>query len=244
MAVLAVARIGAVPPLQPDDPRRHPKMAIVAEGGVAFEVPYAPNDVSLDGVAPTFVQVDRAGRRPLLIKSASGLEVLTFDLVFGHPDPQESIAGELAALRDLAASGDRCRIRLDDTSAAHKWRLTGFTQQVIARQYGTNAPTRALCNLTFTEVSDPLISITRRGGDGGGKGNSGKGGKKNDDDKRPKFYTVKKGDTLPSIAKEFYGNPSVWPKIADANKIRHPKKDLKVGTKLKLPMIDQYAWGS
>jgi nucleoid-associated protein YgaU len=33
-----------------------------------------------------------------------------------------------------------------------------------------------------------------------------------------RFYTVKSGDTLSKIAKEFYGNPSKYPTIFEANK--------------------------
>jgi nucleoid-associated protein YgaU len=49
-------------------------------------------------------------------------------------------------------------------------------------------------------------------------------------------YTVKKGDTLSSIAREAYGNANAWNKIFAANKdkIKDPKK-LTIGTVLKIP---------
>ena len=34
----------------------------------------------------------------------------------------------------------------------------------------------------------------------------------------PKTYTVKKGDCLYNIARQFYGNPNEWKKIYNANK--------------------------
>jgi nucleoid-associated protein YgaU len=39
-------------------------------------------------------------------------------------------------------------------------------------------------------------------------------------------YTVKAGDTLSKIAKEVYGDPSQWKKIAEANKATVPNPDL------------------
>ena len=39
-------------------------------------------------------------------------------------------------------------------------------------------------------------------------------------------YTVKSGDTLSKIAKEVYGDPSQWKKIAEANKEKVPNPDL------------------
>lgn len=234
MATTAVFRPIVGGPDRPDDlpprshQRRHPKMKIVPEGGDPFTVPYAPRDSQSDDLVPTWATVPRGGQAPLLLRSGGRLPTMSFDLVFGHPDPRRSIERELARLRRLAASGKRFRVRLDATSAAHRWRLTGFSQTILARQHGTNEPTRAICSLTFTAASDSVVQVgpVTGGSKGGGR----------DHDKRPKFYVVKKGDTLQGIAKRFYGEASYWRRIADANKIRDPKK-VKVGLKLRLPRI-------
>lgn len=226
---------GGLPPRTQPRRKRHPKMKIVPEGGDPFVVPYAPRESSMDGVVPSWSTVERGGRDPLLLRAGSQLETMSFDLVFGHPDPQDSIEEELKRLRKLAGSGNRFRVKLDATSAARLWRLTGFTQTVVSRQRGTNEPTRALCSLTFTAASDAVVQVgpVSGGAKGGGKGGDGKGGKGKKDE-IPKFYVVKKGDTLSAIAKRFYGETSFWRRIADANKIRDPRK-LKVGTRLTLP---------
>lgn len=51
-----------------------------------------------------------------------------------------------------------------------------------------------------------------------------------------KFYTVKSGDTLGKIAKEFYGNASEYPKIFEANQpmLTDPDK-IYVGQNLRIP---------
>jgi nucleoid-associated protein YgaU len=50
------------------------------------------------------------------------------------------------------------------------------------------------------------------------------------------WYEVKPGDTLSKIAKAFYGDPSLYPKIFEANKDSLKNPDLiKVGQKLRIP---------
>lgn len=51
-----------------------------------------------------------------------------------------------------------------------------------------------------------------------------------------RVHTVKSGDTLTSIAKQYYGDASNWQKILDANKdILKSPNSLQVGQKLKIP---------
>lgn len=56
---------------------------------------------------------------------------------------------------------------------------------------------------------------------------SGSGGGK-------KTYTVKRGDTLSSIASKQCGNANLWPKIAEANRIKDPRT-IKPGQVLTIP---------
>lgn len=202
----------------------NPKMQIIAEGGKTFTVPYAPREGTLTGVAPVFDNIGRGGRSPLLLRSGDSLEEYSFELIVAYPDPQQSVEDELEKLRDMAESGKRMAVRLNPTTARKQWRITGFSQQTIGLVHGTNDASRALVSLTLTQASDAAVNV---GPLSGGKGGDG-------DKDRPKFYTFKKGDTLQEIAKRFYGKASAWQKIADANKIRDPKK-IKVGTKLRLP---------
>jgi hypothetical protein len=56
---------------------------------------------------------------------------------------------------------------------------------------------------------------------------------------RERWYTVKPGDTLASIAKEFYGDPSLWRKIYEANldRIKDPSI-LYPGQRLRIPYLN------
>lgn len=50
------------------------------------------------------------------------------------------------------------------------------------------------------------------------------------------WYEVKKGDTLSKIAKQFYGDASLYPKIFEANRDRLKNPDLiQIGQKLRIP---------
>jgi hypothetical protein len=237
MTALAIARF----PVAPERPDvsiarlgpSHPKMQLIVEGGQVFTVQYAPRDSVLDGVAPTFASVDRGGRRPLLLEAGGTLETLSYDLILGYRDPQASIEQLLGDLYAIAKSGKRLQVKLDPTAGRHTWRITQFSQNIIARQHGTNHATRAVCTVQMTEVSDPVREVGPLSGGHSGGGSSGGGTRPI---KNPTHYVVKKGDTLQSIAKHFYGKTSYWRKIADLNKIRDPKK-LKVGQKLKLPPL-------
>jgi nucleoid-associated protein YgaU len=56
------------------------------------------------------------------------------------------------------------------------------------------------------------------------------------DNDATQWYEVKKGDTLSKIAKEFYGDASLYPQIFEANRdhLTDPNK-IRVGQKLRIP---------
>jgi nucleoid-associated protein YgaU len=55
----------------------------------------------------------------------------------------------------------------------------------------------------------------------------------------PRIYVVQKGDSLSKIAKQFYGSPSDWRRIFDANRERIKDPDLiQPGWKLTIPEED------
>ena len=50
------------------------------------------------------------------------------------------------------------------------------------------------------------------------------------------WYEVKKGDTLSKIAKQFYGDPSLYTKIFEANQDQLKNPDvIQIGQKLRIP---------
>ena len=61
-------------------------------------------------------------------------------------------------------------------------------------------------------------------------------GKPAEDDPYAQYYVVQRGDSLSKIAKEFYGDMSLYPKIFEANRniLDDPNK-IKPGQRLRIP---------
>lgn len=53
------------------------------------------------------------------------------------------------------------------------------------------------------------------------------------------LYKVKQGDTLDSIALNYYNNPTFYWIIADANNIQNPFIKLKVDSQIKIPLFNE-----
>lgn len=51
------------------------------------------------------------------------------------------------------------------------------------------------------------------------------------------LHTVKQGETLDSLALEYYGNPTLYWIICSYNHIQNPYKQLCVGEKIKIPSL-------
>lgn len=195
----------------------HPKMTIVAEGGRILVVPYAPRETETTGVGPTYSTVTRAGRKALVFRTETGLRKMSFELVIASWSVDHSIEGVLKQLRSLAEEGQRMRVNLDDTSAVNLWLMTEFTQAVTHRQHGTNKATRATCAVVFTEAVSAAPYV---GPVSGGAAPA----KITPPAPKPaaRSHLVVKGDTLWGIARKFYGNGALYPRIADANRVRNP----------------------
>lgn len=91
----------------------------------------------------------------------------------------------------------------------------------------SDQPRRQFWKIRFLEYSKgDTVKLKKRKARGR---DDGKGG-----GDRKKKYTVKKGDTLQSIARDLYGDQSKWKKIAEANNLRNGR-NLTPGDKLKIP---------
>ena len=226
MATLTIIQpIAAAAALSP-----HPKARIRAENGVEVVLPYAPRGTQLGGFADKWDTLDRPGRKPLVMRGADGLLTCSLSFTLARLDHQASVEDYIDALKTIA--GTRQRVTLLNLSPQERgpWRVSSMTITGELRQHGTNAITRATVALELVEASDPNPQVGPvAGGSGSGAGASGPG-----KGKWPKSYTVKKNDTLRTIANKFYGDPGLWQRIGKANNIKKPTP-LKVGRKLKIP---------
>lgn len=218
MAALTIS----LPRVQPP-PAKRPRLR--TEKGIEFEFPYAPRGSSLGGLADPVTVQARPGRKPLTLRDGDNIASLDLGIVLAKLDHQQPVETYINQLRRIAESGQRVTILGLSPQERGPWRIDDLTITGELRRQGDNAITRATATLSLVEASDANPKVGPVSGGHGGKGG-----------KRPKFYKVRKGDTLRKIANRFYGDPGVWRQIAKANGIKNPDK-LKVGRKLKLPKV-------
>lgn len=218
MAALTIS----LPRVQPP-PAKRPRLR--TEKGIEFEFPYAPRGSSLGGLADPVTVQARPGRKPLTLRDGDNIASLDLGIVLAKLDHQQPVEAYINQLRRIAESGQRVTVLGLSPQERGPWRVDDLTITGELRRQGDNAITRATATLSLVEASDANPKVGPVSGGHGGKGG-----------KRPKFYKVRKGDTLRKIANRFYGDPGVWRQIAKANGIKNPDK-LKVGRKLKLPKV-------
>lgn len=205
----------------------HPKARIRTEKGKVLVLPFAPRGNTIGGWADPITIQPRPGRKPLALRDGDGLTTLGLTFTLARADHQEPIEDYLRALATIAGSGHRITLVNMSPQERGPWRISDVTVTGELKQHGTNQITRATVTLALVEASDANPKI---GPVSGGHGGHGPG-------KHPKFYTIRKGDTLRKIANRFYGDPGVWRQIAKANNIKDPTR-LKVGRKIKLPKVN------
>lgn len=223
-------------------PKGQPKATIITDGGIRLELPFAPREQDHGGLADTFEQLGRPGRKPLVTYTAEGLRACSFTVLLAHPDHTRPVEGYITRLKRIAGSGDRITLtNLGALTAGVVWTLNDVSIRTLLLQPGTNAITRAEASLAFVEASDAVVNVgplsggkKPRKGKKGGRSRNDKGGKGGKGKATVQRYTVKAGDTLARIALRFYDNPNEWRRIAKASGIRDPRR-LKVGTRLTIP---------
>lgn len=201
------------------------KAVLEAERGTKLRLRYAPRTGDLDGLADVWQRLDRPGRKPLTLRTGRRLPTLALEVTIARPDHQDSVEDVLAKLVDLGEASDRVIISGLSPLERGPWRIDGLKITGTLRQEGTNHFTRATATLSLVAASDAL---SRRGPLSGGKDGA---------DGKVTRYTVKKGDTLRSIAAKpsVYGTPQKWQRLAEANNIKRPNVELKPGRVLKVP---------
>ena len=132
------------------------------------------------------------------------------------------LLGRASAPDDSADEAENLRARLAQANA----QIKDLEEEV---KFGA-APTP-----TETPAETPGPDDTDDGTQpaGGGFGGPGRDEDDNEGDEEVETYTVKEGDTLNSIAQEFFDDPSAGTCIADANDI--DPTQLTVGTEIQIP---------
>jgi LysM repeat protein len=186
------------------------RMYLYSESGrLALAVDIAPREIEYGGLAQDWAQADRSGIKPLLLHSATPLRTMSFSFMltdkFDMFAPQ---TGQFAALRDIAGTFERVLVRYSGTEQG-LWRITDLSVSSELRTPDTSEITRASVSITLTEASDPAPAV----------------GPVSSPPPPPpapppvrRTHRVVSGDTLWGIAKRYYGNGALWPRVFDANR--------------------------
>jgi hypothetical protein len=194
------------------------RMYIYSEtGSVTFSIPIAPREISYGNMGNEWVETERSGTTPLLLRKGNRLETMQFSVLLTAKDsmffPQ---TGSINAVRALADTRERVLVRYG-VQEAGLWRVTEISYNSELRHPDSNEVTRAMLSMTLKRASDPAPAVGPVSG--GPRPAPGSGAPA-----PQRTHTVVKGDTLWGIAQRYYGSGPKWPTIYDANraKIKDP----------------------
>jgi hypothetical protein len=194
------------------------RMYLYGEGGkISFSVPVAPRAITYDNIGQVWVETERSGREPLLLRKGLRLETMQFS--FLAVDPNNMFAPQapaVNAIRALANTRERVIVRYGPQEAG-LWRVDDMSYTSELRHPTTNEITRAMISVTLKRASDAAPAV---GPVTGGTKPAPAAPKP----KPQRTHTVKRGDCLWLIAQRYYGRGTLWPRIYDANrkKIKNP----------------------
>jgi len=133
----------------------------------------------------------------------------------------------------LAAAGTGRPFKSEPPTLTFQWGppLVGFMYDVkllnttisYERFNPTGIPVRARVNLKMKQIVSKWASLPTNPTSGGIPGR--------------RTHVMREGDTLHSVANTYFGNPAIWRRIADVNRINDPSR-IRPGTTVYLPAGD------
>lgn len=194
------------------------RMYLYGEGGnITFSVAVAPRAITYDNIGQVWVEAERSGTTPLLLRKGVRLETMAFSfLAVDTANMFAPQAPAVNAIRALAATRERVIVRYGPQEAG-LWRVDDMSYTSELRHPITNEITRAMISVTLKRASDAAPAVGPVTG----------GTKPPPAPPKPapqRTHTVVKGNTLWGIAQRYYGKGTLWPRIYDANraKIKNP----------------------
>lgn len=194
------------------------RMFLYSETGkISLSIPIAPREISYSGIGQDWVNAERSGNTPLLLRKGAKLKTISFSVLLTDVRSMWSpMTGTITELEQLANSTERILVRYGPQEAG-LWRITECGYDSSLRHHSSNEITRATASITLTRASDAAPAV------GPVSGGVGKPPATAAPPAPPRTYRVVPGDCLWNIAIKHYGKPT-WQQIFDANrdKIRNP----------------------
>lgn len=125
--------------------------------GTIVRLPWMPDEIETSNIAQAWEQVNRPGRRPLLLSRGKNLPTVALPVRLVTPGHASDIQGTLDTLEKLARSSNPLHLNVG-AQFRGAWRITGLT----ARETHWNAggkPVDADVTLELTAASDMVAAV-------------------------------------------------------------------------------------
>lgn len=222
-------------------------MTITAEsGGTKLDVPYAPKDVEHTNLINDYVTVPRPALMENVVYSNPMRPKMSFELkihdkkIAATTSSGTSYQRAISVIETLISMARKGRVRISyGKLESGLWWVVDLKVSSERRDPITDEVTSATVDMSLIRADASNATTNTGPTTGGAKTGASDVVSRTTPSvvkKTPasRTYVVKKGDTLWKIADKFYGDGNKWKKIADANKIKDPRK-LGVGKKLRIP---------
>jgi nucleoid-associated protein YgaU len=194
---------------------------VTEDGAQSFSFDFAPSTIEYGVLEQDWVQVERVGTVPLLVRKADKLDTLKFSINLGdRVDFYADQGGHIDALRRVAKSRQRVMFRYSDHEAG-LWRITALTISSTYRDPVTSRIIRGSAEVAMTRASEPAADVGPVSSPANPVPQPAPA-----TNAPSRTYTVAKGDTLWGIAQQMYGHGEMWPRIFDANRDKIDRPEL------------------
>lgn len=135
------------------------RYARIVSGSVVVTLPWWPSSISRGGLSPTWTQLPRAGKVPLLVRDTLNLPTVTLDFLVTAPGERQRINPDISAwpvmkpLLAFAAKGTIVYLVLGEAGYKVPWRITDITYDEDDWSL-SGTVSRALVSMTLTRASD------------------------------------------------------------------------------------------
>jgi hypothetical protein len=189
------------------------RMYLYSEGGsFSLSFPLAPRAISYTNFSDDWVETDRSGNTPLLLRKGGKLKQMQFStLITDKTLMFVSQNGQVDAIEALATTTERILVKYSSQESG-LWRIIDCSFDSELRHPDTNEIVRGTLSVTLKQANDAAPAV---GPVSGGPAPAPTGPAPAPP---PRTYTVVRGDCLWTIAQKYYGNGAAWPKIYDANR--------------------------
>lgn len=228
MATLAVTVAGRA---APSDRKR----VTLKLGSEVLTLPVTLERTVISEVSPTWTEIPRPGREPLLKQVAPRLWKVQLQVVFVLPGGMTSVEGGLILLHRFANHEDPVLVSYSLLESGW-YRITDMPITSTRKHPVTKQTVRAEVTLSLTNEPNPPATRPGRPKAVPRAHQTVTAHHSGSVPKKPAAtrYTVRRGDTLSKIAVRVYGRASLFTRIASANRIKNPNL-IRVGQILTIP---------